>query len=203
MNATKKPAKPAVSVTVDMAAGETTSPIQHSMLTIEFGNGQTIKIDTRALPPNILSQAIAHGLKQKLVDAAAISRDPATGRAASIDTKFHAVDEVATRLLAGDWNKRREGGGAAGGLLFRALCAMYAGRKTPEQVKEFLDAKSDKEKAALRKNARVAKIIDELRAEEGGGSADDLLAELEQDAEVGADEDGLEPETETDEIEEA
>ena len=168
---------PALAVTATMRDEAIAVDICHTILTLEFANGEILELDTAQLPANILSHAIAHGLKQKLVDAAAISRDPATGRAAGIDVKFHAVQEVYNRLLTGGWNKRREGGGSTGGLLFRALCIMYEGRKTADQLREFLADKSDKEKAALRKNPKVAKIIDDLRAEEGEDT-EDLLAEL-------------------------
>lgn len=153
-------------------------------LVLTFSHGESLTIKPTDLSPTIVAQAIMHGLKQKLVDAAAISRNPETGRAASVADKFDAVKEVYDRLLAGEWNKRRESGagGSAGGLLFRALCRMYAGKKDADAIREFLEAKTDAEKAALRKNAKVAAIIEEIRAESakpGDTSADDLLADLE------------------------
>lgn len=149
-------------------------------LTLTFANGDSLMLDAGKLSDDIRQAAMLHGLKQKLVDAAAISRDPSNGRAATVEVKYAAVKEVFDRLLAGEWNKRREGGGNTGGLLFRALCEMYDGRKSPEQIKEYLAERSDKEKAALRKNPKVAVIIDRLRAAEGdAGDSDDLLAELE------------------------
>lgn len=149
-------------------------------LVLEFSNGQALHLDASQLNSDIAAAATMHGLKQKLVDAAAISRNPDTGRSATVQDKFDAVKAVYDRLLAGSWNAIREGGGNAGGLLFRALCRMYEGRKTSEQIREYLDAKTDAEKAALRKNPKVAAIIDTLRAEKGdGGNSDELLSELE------------------------
>ena len=85
--------------------------------------------------------------------------------------------------MSGEWNKRREGGaGGSGGLLFRALCRMYDGNKTPDDIQAFLEGKTAAEKAALRKNSKVAAIIEEIRAESaksGDVNADDLLADLE------------------------
>lgn len=176
--------QPALSVNVQTLDESVKVDMCHTILTLEFANGNTLEMDTRKLAPSVISHALAHGLKQKLVDAAAISRDPANGRAADINVKYHAVNEVFQRLMTGDWNKRREGGGNTGGLLFRALCEMYEGRKTPEQIKQFLTDKSDKDKAALRKNPKVAEIIERLRAEaakDDGSEPDDLLAELEMD----------------------
>lgn len=178
---------PDLSVNVNTLDEAVNVAMCHTILTLEFANGNTLEMDTRNLAPSVISHALAHGLKQKLVDAAAISRDPANGRAADINVKYHSVNEVFQRLMTGDWNKRREGSGNTGGLLFRALCAMYEGRKTPEQIKEFLGAKSDKEKAALRKNPKVAQLIEDLRAadaKDGGEEVDDLLAELDSDLET-------------------
>lgn len=173
----KTPNTPAIDATITgLDSGNPT-------LTLVFGNGAQLALAASAISTAIATQAMMHGLKQKLVDAAALSRNPDTGRAASIDDKYTAVKEVYDRLLSGEWNKRRDGtGGAVGGLLFRALCRMYDGKKTPDAIKAFLDGKTDAEKAALRKNSKVAAIIEELRAESAkadGVNGDDVLAGLE------------------------
>ena len=158
-----------------------TATITNNQLVLMFANGETLTIRGDELNTDIQQYALMHGLKQKLVDAAAISRNPETGRTATVDDKFQAVKTVYDRLLAGQWNATREGGGNAGGLLFQALCRMYAGRKTPDQLREFLTDKSDAEKTALRKNPRIAQIIDEIRAETGKAAnidTDELLDEL-------------------------
>ena len=148
-------------------------------LTIEFSNGQTIYVWLGELNSTIIEQATLHGLKQKLVDAAAISRNPDTGRSATIDDKYNAVREVYDRLLSGQWNKGRGDGSSTGngGLLFRALCQMYPG-KTPEALRAFLDGKTKSECAALRATPKIAAIIDTLRAPSGDIDTDDLLSEL-------------------------
>ena len=174
-----------------MADSKTTPAIDATVLTepsgtpyslrLTFANGATLEITAEQLDADIRAHALIHGLKQKLVDAAAMSRDPATGRAASIETKFEAVREVYDRLLTGEWNKRREGGaGASGGLLLRALCRMFPA-KTPDDIRAFLAGKTDAEKAAMRKTARIAAVIEEIRAEsakDGGVDGEDLLAGL-------------------------
>ncbi len=67
----------------------------NDVLQLTFSNGRVITVQIGDLPENIIGDALMHGLKQKLVDAAAMSRNPDTGRAASIDDKFAAVAEVA------------------------------------------------------------------------------------------------------------
>ena len=148
-------------------------------LALQFGNGETLTLLANQLTHDILEHAVWHGLKQKLVDAAAISRNPDTGRSATIDDKYNAVREVYDRLLAGNWNKGRGDGSSSGngGLLFRALCQMYP-NKTPEALRAFLDGKTKSECAALRAAPKIAAIIDTLRTPSGDIDTADMLAEL-------------------------
>ena len=159
-----------------------TTTVNGTTLTLMFDNGETLTMREDALNSDVRQYAMMHGRKQKLVDAAAISRNPENGRAASIDDKYRAVKAVYDRLLAGQWNANREGGGAnSGGLLFKALCRMYS-TKSPEQITAYLAGKTDAEKTALRKNPKVASIIEEIRAETGKSAnidTDELLGELE------------------------
>lgn len=148
-------------------------------LTLTFGGGAgELALSLSQLTPEIIRHATLHGLKQKLVDAAAISRNTDTGRSATTADKFEAVREVHTRLLAGSWNKGREGGGAArGGLLLRAL--MEFSGKSREVAEAWLDAKTDAERSALRKSPKIAEIIERLKGPAVGGvDTDALLGEL-------------------------
>ena len=166
---------PAIDATVDMGPMN-----MHNTLTLAFSNGQTITLKDSDLSPAIIAQATLHGLKQKLVDAAAISRNPDTGRSATIDDKYNAVREVYDRLLSGQWNKNRESGAVKGGLLFRALCMFYPD-KTPEAIRTFLEAKTAEQKTALRKVPKIAAIIATLKDDDtdtGGVDTDALLDEL-------------------------
>lgn len=147
-------------------------------LTLTFANGEVLSLDAATLSQDIIGQATLHGLKQKLVDAAAISRNPDTGRSATIEDKYNAVREVYDRLLTGSWNKTREGVPVFGGLLFRALCIAYPS-KTPEAVRTFLDSMDAKQKTKLRETTRIAQIIATLRAEKGTDTdGEALLAQL-------------------------
>ena len=149
--------------------------------------GETLTADIQTLSPAIIAQLIAHGLKQKVVDAAAISRNPETGRTASVQDKWEAASAVFDRVVnQGQWNAVREGGGGGageGGLLVRALVQVYG--KTTEQIKAYLDGKTDAEKAALRGHAKIAPVIAKIReadnARKAGAAkvdADELLAGL-------------------------
>lgn len=152
--------------------------IGNGTLTLTFRDGRMLQLDGADLNGELQRMAMMHGLKQKLVDAAAISRNPDTGRSATIEDKYNAVREVYDRLLAGQWNKGRDGGGSTkGGLLFRALCILYAD-KSPEAIKAYLDGKSKAEQAALRATKKIADVIDTLRAEGSNDDGDALLDEL-------------------------
>ena len=135
-------------------------------LALTFRHGEILRLHPETLAPEIQRAALIHGLKQKLVDAAAISRDTATGRAATIATKYDAVREIFDRITGENpsWNKPRAGGaGGQGGLLARAI-ARY--KNVPvEAAKAYLDRLTDAQKQALRVAPQIAAIINELRAE--------------------------------------
>ena len=151
-------------------------------LVLTFRHGEVLRIHPESLAPEIQRAAMLHGLKQKLVDAAAIPRDTATGRAATISTKYDAVREIFDRITgeSPSWNKPRAGGvGGQGGLLARAI-ARY--KNVPvEAAKAYLDRLTDAQKQALRVDPRIATIINQLRAESAkpaGIDTDALLGGL-------------------------
>lgn len=188
-------AKQANAITVD-TFGE--------VLTLTFSNGKELSVNTATLAPEIVKQALMHGLKQKLVDAAAISRNPETGASATVNDKFEAVRAVYDRLTHATnptWNKGRD---ASTGkkqtndeLLAQALVNLSNGKQTLEYVTQFLESKTKLEKKALANNPKVAAEIARLKGSENSG--DDILGEL-----LGTDDgDGVDVETdETDETEE-
>ena len=163
-------------------------------LILEFRHGETLRVHPETLNPEIQRAALLHGLKQKLVDAAAISRDTTTGRAATIVTKYDAVKEIFDRITGAggetpSWNKPRAGGaGGQGGLLARAI-ARYKGVEVAA-AKAYLDRLTDAQKQALRVDPRIATIINELRMESAkpaGIDTDALLGGLDD---LGAEPDG-------------
>lgn len=152
-------------------------------LTLTFSEGQEIIIDANSLRPEIRDMAMLHGLKQKLVDAAALSRNTATGLPASVSDKYDAVKRVADRLMSdeGTWNEGRgtsDGSVGSGNLLLRAMMKMTGHDET--YMKDWLSAKTKEQRAALKKNPRVIAIMAELQAATvvGGVNTDALLEEL-------------------------
>ena len=180
MNATTNATNKTITTTVNTDGGLT----GNSSLRIDVAGFDSLVVQLRDLSDAMVEQAALHGLKQKIVDAAALSRNPDTGRSATAADKYHAMREVLVRLLAGEWNKTRlDGTGTGtGGLLFAALCRLYSA-KTPEDIRAFLDGKTTAEQAALRKNPKIAAVIETIKAERAKDAPDDtdtedMLAEL-------------------------
>lgn len=153
---------------------------------LDFANGRQLVVAEDQVPNSVRAYAAWHGLKQKLVDAAALSRDPETGRSATPDDKYTAVKAVYDRLMRGEWNATSGGGGTGGGgggLLYRALVRLYPGRDAAA-IREYLAGLDAKQQAALRGNPKIAAVIADIRAEDdarkGADVGDDPLAELEQ-----------------------
>jgi hypothetical protein len=163
---------------------------ENNTLTITTDVG-VITVHVNKLHQDIINAAVLHGLKQKIVDAAAISRNPDTGRSATIQDKFDAMNEVFLRItdpLEPSWNKidRDTGSGAQGGLLIRALVRLYP-TKTREDLDAYVSKLDAKQQAAVRATARVAAVIETIKAEDAakrsrggvGNAGEDLLAGLE------------------------
>jgi hypothetical protein len=139
---------------------------------LDFRNGET---RTFHLPHDLMAQFAGHGAEQKLGDETAGVDD--------VDDMVIAVDELIDRLHRGEWSTRREGSGFAGtSVLLRALVEYSNGKRSIEQVKEFLKGKSQAEKMALRNSPKVKPIVERLEAEKlSKGSkvdTDALLSDL-------------------------
>ena len=120
---------------------------------IDFRNGAT-KLYT--VPGPLTSKAACHGGEQKYGDSYAGVDD--------IEDMIAACDAVQENLAKGDWSARVEGSGIAGtSVLARALVELTS--KTMEQVKEFLKAKTQADKMALRQSSKLKPIIERLEAE--------------------------------------
>lgn len=120
-----------------------------------FRNGQVRTFDMAPADP-LYARAAMHGLDQKLGDEFSGLADP--------DDCVMAFEELSARLAAGEWNATRQGDGLAGvSILAKALVKLTG--KTIEQVKEGLKPLSAAQKAALRKQPAVAKVINELEEE--------------------------------------
>ena len=138
---------------------------------LDFRNGET-RLFT--IPDALLTKFAAHGAEQKLGDEIAGLTD--------VEDCVLAVDELIDRLYNGEWGVKREANGMAGtSVLVRALVE-HTG-KTVEQIKQFLNGKSQAEKVALRNNPKIKPIVERIEAEKASKKAnvdtDAMLGELE------------------------
>jgi hypothetical protein len=127
------------------------------------GVGQ-LTVDPKDMPTAVNEYAVLHGYKQKIVDAAAIERDPATGRPATPRAKFDAMSEVWESLQAGAWNRTGSGDGTVSdGLLISALVE-YLGQPA-EAVRAAVAGWDKRTQAAMRTDPAIAPIVARLRTE--------------------------------------
>lgn len=144
-------------------------------------------------------QAERHGWTQRTCDRMAKSApvraagqtDEAWARtkADHVVSKFTALEQVIAYYESGDVPWKMSGGSSEGGMLFEALCEMYDGKKTVEQVKRFLDSRDDRQVKLLRKVPELVEIMNRLRAERSGSvDAATALGELDAMDDAGIDE---------------
>ena len=138
---------------------------------LDYVNGETRNF---AIPATMLARFAAHGAEQKLGDAIAGEAD--------LNDAILSVDDLMARLANGEWTATRASGGFAGtSILAQAL--MEASGNDRGAIMEYLSTKTQAEKLALRRAARIKPIIDRLEAEKATKSpstvdTDSLLGEL-------------------------
>lgn len=147
--------------------------MQDETATFTFPGHAARTISLGTLSGDMQISLMVHGLKQKVADGAAMSRNPETGRPASDSDKIDRMNAIIDRLIAGQWRATGEGGATAtGGYLLRALCELYPTRSV-EQLREFVAGKSETEKIKLRASSKIAPIIERLKAEKARPSVED------------------------------
>lgn len=127
-----------------------------------------------------MAYAALHGFKQRISDAAALSRDEATGKPASAMDKLSAMKELVEFYETGgrEWNRKREGGSRISsdvGILTRALVELRP-EKSREAIESYVAQLKANEVRALLSHPGVKVIADRMREEAGKGiDADALL----------------------------
>lgn len=162
-----------------MATNETkrtpaiTADTYGTVLTLTFSDGRELEIDAAKLSEGIRTEGLLHGLKQKLVDAAAIARNTDTGGSATLDDKFDAVKVVFDRITDpnGTWNKGPgESTGGTAALLVQAIMRLRG--KAKGEVEDYLKTLSKDQKAALRQNPKVIDAIAAIQREKTRDTAE-------------------------------
>lgn len=160
--------------------------LEKGIVTFHVKGHLPIPLHMDRLHPDIIRRAAMVGMAQvRIVDAAAVGMTDKDGNiipeADRIQMKYENMNELVRHYESGtaEWSRVSEAG-PKGGILFKALCNLYAER-TPEGIRTWLDARSKKEQAALRADPKVKAEIDRIEAEMGKAANVDttsLLASL-------------------------
>jgi hypothetical protein len=174
---TKKRSNSIISTRVD-ATGVVFSVADVGELSLLFGE----------LSEAVKQRAMAHGLIQRVCDAAALSRNPDTGKSATPQDKYNAMRDIVAHYRTGtvEWALRRAGGTGETretGITLRALALVQ--NVDIATMRERVDRLAEKQgvttRAILAKISQqpaVATKIAELRAQTVSVDADGMLAEL-------------------------
>lgn len=165
----------------DKAPKAVSCDIAGHVLTFTFGDGITRELHALSLSDDIKTAAMLHGLKQKIVDAAAISRDPVTGKSATFSDKAVACMDIIARLESGHWNKPAgEPRDDTGGMFLRALMEVW-GSTDVAATKARMAGWGKDQIAAVKKNPRVTAIMARMATEAAkarGIDSDALLGDI-------------------------
>ena len=148
-----------------MATIDKTLDVRTRTVTFVVDGVGTLVMDADRLTADLFTYAALHGLAQKIGDAAALERDKETGRSATPQQKYDAMQAVIEHLTAGgEWNRKAEGDGSGGlGLLVSALMRVTG------QGREALEAAvagwTPKQQAAMRADPAVAPVIAAIKSE--------------------------------------
>ena len=108
-----------------------------------------------------------------------MSCDPKTGLSPDASERIAKMRRVAEQLATGQWELERKGGTGGGGdvVFAKALAEVFA--KPLDVIRAWLKGKTSDERAALRADKKVAKVIARMEAEAAKGTdTSGLMAEL-------------------------
>ena len=132
--------------------------IDGNVLTWEFANGSSHKVDAGRLPDAIQDMALVHGIKQKLSDVYAGAES-----AREAEEKFLALLD---QLEDGNWNAGRS---STGGIWVEALAK--ASGQPMEKALEVWNQKSADERQDIQKHPQVKQAKAEIELERAKAKA--------------------------------
>lgn len=158
-----------------MATAESNRVIEYKLagtvLTFSVKGAGECALDLGKVSAEVREAAVVNGFKQRIADAAALSRDTTTGKSASPVEKLAAMKALCEHYGSGtkEWAVRRAGGAkdAAGptALLFAALMGLeeYA-EKGEERVRAFVVGLTKEQKDALLLVGKIKAAADGIQA---------------------------------------
>lgn len=168
-----------------MADKETSRVIAHEIdetgITFTVKEQGKLRLAFANLSSAVRDRALAHGLVQRVSDAAAKSRDARTGKPADSKVKFEAMAELVNHYMSGteNWSLGREQEGQNVSLLVECLSEIYPERNA-EQLREWLRKRSAADRKALLVSEKIKPIAERIEREKLKHiDTEDLLSDLE------------------------
>lgn len=124
------------------------------------------------LAAHVAAEALCHGIKQKVGDAAAIGRDAATGKSASVGDKRVAMCEVAKQIREGAWNRKAGKGEGMGGEGLFMLALAQVTNKSADECKTILATMTEGEQKALRRDPSIIRAMADIQATRARATTD-------------------------------
>lgn len=165
-----------------------TSQVTPEGIVFSVKDAGSITLNLSAVSEAIKARACLHGLNQRIIDAAAKSRDPSTGMPAAPQAKLEAMKRLVDHYASGteDWSPAREASSGPGLDALALFAVAEATEKDLPTTRAFIEAGATKhgitQRAYLAKlctSALVAPILTRLRAAQAPEvSADDELEGL-------------------------
>lgn len=131
-------------------------------LVIEMPGYPDMEVHPDEFPRNIQAMAAAYGIREKATNAAALGRDPKTGKQAPIVAKRDAVLRVLDNMRAGNWELR--GGGTGDDVLLVEAVAEAMGEDR-DVVRSAVEAWDGPTKKAMTMDPKIKPIFDRMKAE--------------------------------------
>lgn len=125
--------------------------------------------------------ALMLGAKNRIVDTAAKSRDPATGLPASVDEKYESMKRIIEHLESGsmEWAVRSAPRSASDENLLIAALMEVLGQKDRAKVASVVKSWDRAKRDAVRMRDDVKTVVDRITSENAADvDTDDLLAEI-------------------------
>jgi hypothetical protein len=141
----------------------------------------TLRLSFANLSGAVRDRALAHGLVQRVSDAAAKSRDAVSGKAQSPEVKFAAMKELVDHYMSGteSWALGRESEGQNVGLLVECLSEIYPERNV-ESIRQWVKLRSAAERKSMLGSEKIKPIAERIEKEKLKHiDAESLLSDLE------------------------
>lgn len=146
-------------------------------VTLKFPGVGDLAVDLKRCAAQVRDYSALYGMMVRLTRATAISRDPKTGKSATLREKFDSAKALSDHYMSGaiQWELRARSE-RPDSLLAQAI-AQWSG-KDLEGIIAKLNEMSRSDRTKLQTHPEIAPIYAKLLSEQDGSSAEDLLASI-------------------------